>query len=459
VLRCPRSYRAEREYVTGVVLGRFLDLDHRVEPAEIGHVEITLEGDSTDGTLLLPDLLFSTPEGDWLAPGCVPAPPLPRWEPGSEFAELGNTAALPVLLGDPPAPVFVEGDAGARLELDVLGTAFMLLTRLEEVARPAVDEHGRYRFTSSLAYQDGFLQRPLVDEYVEVLDAALRRVWPGLPERRPSPCVLMTHDVDFPFAGRQSRRAILRSTAADLVKRREPNLARARLRTLVDRGRHPERDPAFTFDFILEENERHGVPCLLNFMTETGGFGSSPYSLNEPWARTLLRRVAAGDHELGLHPSYRSHTDPSVLAEQFDRLRVAAGREGIEQERWGGRQHWLCWENPVTWRAWEEAGLDFDSSLGYDEVPGFRAGTCRAYPAFDLVERRRLALEERPLLWMDVTYMNYLGMTPMNAVAQAAEIWEVCRRHGGEFTILWHNDSLASRDQQAAYRALLDHLF
>ena len=52
----------------------------------------------------------------------------------------------------------------------------------------------------------------------------------------------------------------------------------------------------------------------------------------------------------GFHPGYGTFRDPAELRRQFERLVAACAEEGIRQEAWGGRQHFLQWE-PATWAA------------------------------------------------------------------------------------------------------------
>ena len=89
-------------------------------------------------------------------------------------------------------------------------------------------------------------------------------------------------------------------------------------------------------------------------------------------------------HEIGLHPSYRTYLSPQQIKREFRILRHEAELAGIRQEQWGGRQHFLRWKAPDTWQGWEEAGLQYDSTLGYSDRPGFRCGTCYEYPVFNL---------------------------------------------------------------------------
>ena len=114
--------------------------------------------------------------------------------------------------------------------------------------------------------------------------------------------------------------------------------------------------------------------------------------------------------------------------------------------------------NPDTWRHHEEAGLTHDSTLGFAERPGFRSGTCREHIVFDLLDRRPLALRERPLIVMDASVFGYMGLGFDEAVPRIREIVETCRRHAGDAVLLYHNDTLAGDRARAHYRELVAEL-
>ena len=167
-----------------------------------------------------------------------------------------------------------------------------------------------------------------------------------------------------------------------------------------------------------------------------------------------MKSIADRGHLLGLHASYDACLSPEATRREFETLVAVAEAEGISQDEWGGRQHWLRWENPTTWGNWERAGIDYDATVGFEEQPGFRCGVCHPFPVFDLRARRRLRLVERPLHFMDSTCFDR-GVSASEAAARALSVYETCKRHGGEFVLLWHNDSLASKYRRAAYLELL----
>ena len=460
IVEAPATYEPERRYVLGVVLTDWLGLQWAPRFGPWSDVRIRSEG--TDGAaLVLPDVLFSSQPGDWLRPASLPAVPL-VWRParaaGSASAEASSR--LPVLYGPArPAPaLLMTDDAGVRLGVDVFGAAFFMLTRYEELVVADRDSLGRFPASSSLADREGFLHLPIVDAYVELLWSALQQLWPRL-ERKPRRYrVALTHDVDRPLAvlARPLPR-LGRQLAADVIFRRDGRVAVQRLRSWAAAGRGDYRlDPYNTFDFVLGVSEAHGSTSAVNFMA---GNTASPrtgfYTLELPWVRSLIVQVHERGHELGFHAGSDTYLDADLTRAEFARLRSAADELGVSQESWGGRQHYLQWSNPQTWSNWERAGLAYDSTLGFADKLGFRAGTSHDYPVFHLHERRTLRLRERPLHVMDGTLVTYMRLSPGQGSDAVLEIARQCRRYDGTLTLLWHNSSLVTAREREWYRTMV----
>src|SRR5690606_28202940 len=152
-----------------------------------------------------------------------------------------------------------------------------------------------------------------------------------------------------------------------------------------------------------------------------------------------------------------TYRDPSRIAQEFERLLSITSALGIEQPSWGGRQHYLRWEAPTTWRAWASAGLDYDSSVGYADHAGFRSGTCHDHRVFDVARAELLPLVERPLIAMEGTLLDnrYMALDLAEAVNTAVTLANVCARFGGNFNFLWHNSSFTTPRHHRAYQAIV----
>jgi len=269
--------------------------------------------------------------------------------------------------------------------------------------------------------------------------------------------VEVSHDVDLPHLtlGRG-----LRGVAGDLARDLGGGAlgqAAARARSWV-RGRlgRWDGDPADTFDLLMDAAEGAGLQATFYFMAgRSSPAHDASYELEHPWVRALLGRIGARGHLLGLHGSYGAYLDPAVLARELARLRRVAGEAGVHQERWGGRQHYLRFRAPETWRAAATAGLAHDATLGYADAPGYRAGTRREYPVYDLLEDRPLELRERPLAVMDVTLSRYQGLALARLPGRLRELAGGAAPLGGPLRLLVHNNEPLARRAGELYPALL----
>ncbi|MDQ4040198.1 MAG: polysaccharide deacetylase family protein [Actinomycetota bacterium] len=455
VVRHPREREAEHAYAIDFVLGERLGLELERVSEPRADVEIGLAGDAAPRRVVVAGSFLRMPEARWLAPESVPEADAGTWQLDGDLGEASVVSAgLPVIFGSPGVRVW---DDRVELDVDVFGAVFFLLSRYEERARPERDARERFPASASLAARAGFLDRPLADEYVEVLWSALHRVWPGLRRRSPAGGMRLSCDVDWPVYGRQGLGRTAGRALLDVVRRGDPSLAAARMRAWrANHGGDLARDPWHSFDHIMDAAERRGLSCAFYVMAGcTNPALDGGYSLDEPWLRDLLRRIHGRGHEIGLHPSYETFRDADATREEAVRLRSVCAQEGIEQAQWGGRQHFLRWENPTTWRNWETAGLDYDSTLGFPERPGFRSGTCFEHPAFDLLARRTLALRERPLVVMEQTVIGE-GFDARVALETMGELRRRCRVVGGDFTLLWHNSQLVTPRLRRLFGEALD---
>jgi hypothetical protein len=105
----------------------------------------------------------------------------------------------------------------------------------------------------------------------------------------------------------------------------------------------------------------------------------------------------------------------------------------------GVRMHWLFFDDGSA-RRLDDAGFVYDSTFGYNDTVGFRAGT--GQPFRPLTARHLLEL---PLIVMDTAlfYPTYLDLTKDAAKQMVWPLLDELDRHGGVITVNWHDRSLA----------------
>jgi len=402
----------------------------------------------------------------WLDESSLPAPPLPAWNVADDLPHAKVVArSIPVLFGKPfKNGSFISIDENKiSLKLDVIGSAFFMLSRYEEaVLNTVADPHGRFPVRASILHHHDLRMRPVINEYIEILWLCMKHLWPQLERKKRQFRTLVSHDVDYPFFYFYMNFVrLFKYAASDLLIHGALQRAAARCKKWhrTRRGQLGE-DPYNSFDLLMTIDENYNLHSTFYFLAaHPAGVRDCRYHIDDPVITGLLRSIYDRGHEIGLHASYNSYLDCDQTSLEFNKLRQTCKNEGIKQEAWGSRQHYLRWKTPATILNLEKAGLSYDSSLGFAENPGFRCGICYEYPAYDLLRRRPLKIRERPLIVMessiiDKHYMN-LG-SGEKAYSLMAQLKDICRLYNGDFTLLWHNTHLVEQSQIELYRAVLE---
>ncbi len=179
--------------------------------------------------------------------------------------------------------------------------------------------------------REGFLDRPLANEYADVLWSRLAAAWPRLTRRRRSYVLRLSHDVDFPLyrAPLREARGVARR---DLRREHAPLLAARRvLNALVPALVPKSLDLNNTFDWVMRAGERLGLQSAFYFIAgRSAGPIDGSYEIDDPWILGLLARIHGRGHEIGFHASYNTFLDP-----ERTRVEVEPAAPGL---RGGGRR-------------------------------------------------------------------------------------------------------------------------
>lgn len=348
----------------------------------------------------------------------------------------GRTPAVP----RPPMGKDAEGnpvlypDARSDMGFDPLGAAFYLLARCEEYGAKTLDSHGRYQPGVSVLSAMGCLERPIVDEWALALRRRIRAACPGALPRERKGAIVITHDIDLPY--RYRARGPLHTAGGflrDLCSLR-PAEALRRAKCLL----HLAPDPYFNLEALARADRAAGLePKIFVHLGPCGRYDRKDRIPSLAYAR-LLKQLAGEKFCIGLHPSYKTWNDPKLLAAEKRRLEKRTGQEARI-----ARQHFLRLRIPQTPRVLLQCGLTDDYSLGYSSKPGFRAGTARPFPYFDLSFNVRTDLIFHPLAAMDLTLRRDLGLSATESREKMLALARTALAAGGDCCLLVHNSTLA----------------
>lgn len=365
----------------------------------------------------------------------------------------GADANVPVLFGEPKCSFPEAGRC--ELAVDVIRTAFFMLSRVEELAPTPRDRHGRFPGWASAAARLGVLQRPVVDEQVALLRALMDALWPNSLPSASCGGVDVSCDVDEPYERWiRSPAYLAKGLAGALLRRRSPAVAMRRLRNaLASRRADYRHDPHWTFDWYMDQCERAELQARFFFIARQGGRDvDAAYDLREPRMLGLLRRICERGHLIGLHGSYGSYRSAEALSEERRALESACELAGVPREIVDNRQHFLQWTVNESVPCLEQAGFKTDSSGGFSDAPGFRFGTSRPFQMWSWHSMRPSKLTQRPLIVMETTLLAQ-GERSISEqlVDQILTLRTTATQHGGNFGFLWHNSNLSSAAERQAF--------
>jgi len=322
--------------------------------------------------------------------------------------------------------------------VDIVATVFFMLSRWEETLSSIKEDiHGRFPASASVAYKQGFLNIPIVDLYGLIFKEWLSMITHRQVSSSSEFTINLTHDIDW-ISRFASLSHFLRVTISEFIKKKSILGILKQIRYLYIQTIQPTDDDFFrSINNLAELSEAQGIKSKFYFMAVERNQFQQGYNPASVLLKNGMNNLQDRGHEIGIHPGYTSFKNVEKLISEKETM-----EQVINKNILGGRQHFLRFQVPHTWRHWEQAGLMYDSTMGYADHEGFRCGTSYPYHPFDIDKDETMRILEIPLIVMDTTLRIYRKLSPEQAKVKILELANICRNFGGHFTLLWHNTSL-----------------
>jgi len=321
-------------------------------------------------------------------------------------------------------------------ELDIFAASFFMLSRWEEYVNKNRDSHDRFPAYESLAYKQGFLDRPIVNEYLEELKSMLLALDNNLKFKIHNYKLILTHDVDMPLKY-QSFKSGLREIVGDIIKRKDIKLSIKNSLQKVKVTFGLEKDPFDTFDYLMDISEKVGVKSYFFFMGKGLSKFDNMYDSSDKFINNLISKINKRGHHIGMHPTYDAYNNQTQFIKEKEEL-----EKNLDTSITFGREHFLRFEVPTTWQIWEENGMKWDSTLSFADKEGFRCGVCYEYSVFNILTRKKLNLKEKPLIVMEGSFATYQpDIKPIEMEKKIKYLINKVKKYNGDFVFLWHNSS------------------
>ena len=395
----------------------------------------------------------------------IPAAPVDDWD--APVTNLSWWGEMPVI---GPSQTF-GGDGGHTAADIVYGTYALVTGALErDLRRDLVGVPIARSRNSRLV--DVF-KRPTVAMYCHHLSAVLAQrrqteldSLPHWPDGKKY-AVVLTHDVDAPFSrapwsyyGRrvatQLSRGAIRAATRGLLQG-----AKAAALTRLAPLPAPGAAPNFCFERWREfEGSFSARSCFyvstVNSADRTGAAIDVTYDFRHPEIVAQLLQSAEQGWEIGLHASTNAYRFPGRVHEERETLESVLGGHRVS----GVRHHYWALDPEIPERTlWFHAGagLTYDSSLGFNDIPGFRRGMAWPFHPFDRERSEAVPLLELPPTLMDGSIF-YQRVSAEDGRRDIAAHLDEVKSANGAAVLDWHLEQLNPTRLNGAGAALISVL-
>jgi len=426
----PNNFHSERRYIIQIFLRELVDCN-LVYSVHEDNSQTTIKFPN-GSTLLVKDSFFSqlNPEHEYATQSNIPTNVKNVTDVDVGIHSKSKTN-LTEIFG---AAEFIHDGKSITCHLDIFASAFFMLSRWEEHANNQTDSHQRFPADQSLAYKYDFLDRPVVNEYIELFKSLVHQLCPTVRSKQRSFNFSNTHDIDKLELFESARDFFLKPIKASIL-RKDPSifLHQAKLAWNAAHGT----DPFFNFSYLMDVSESANITSHFYFMAaNTRSVYDNGYDISDPRLKDIFKEIKSRGHKIGFHPSYYTFKNTKLFSEEKTRLQIATATEIST-----GRQHYLRFSAPQTWQLWEDNGMTESSTISYSGYSGFRCGICYQFPVFNFLTKKQLKLNEKPLTAMEASIAKNGSTARASLSKYLSQSIEQVKRYEGDYVLLWHNSS------------------
>lgn len=260
----------------------------------------------------------------------------------------------------------------------------------------------------------------------------------------PKPSIWMTHDVDavqktLAIRIKQSAFSAF-NTLKNLTKLDRKNVIISFQKTF---SMLFGREDWWTFEDLLALEKNAEVKSIFHFYADRRNKNLSRwlfdpfYSIEKVRIKKLFDRIHSDGHEIGLHPTFDSWDNSNLIKEQKKYL-----ESSCEQKVQVCRQHWLRFSWRTTWLEQSKAGISTDTTLMFNDRPGFRASCALQWRPWNVEKQKNHQIDARASVIMDSHFYDYKQFTPYQRKTEFKKWLQECILVYGQVAVLWHPHTL-----------------
>ena len=332
------------------------------------------------------------------------------------------------------------------LPYDIFAASFYLLSRYEEYLPHVKDEYGRFTAEESLAYKNGFLNKPIVDIWAHIFKEILQKNYPDF--KFPVKQYEVKPVIDIPSAYHFKFKGIMRSIGGTLN-----DLVRFKFKQLYNRYMvlfGVKKDPFDTFKYILNKQKRLKFKFIFFFLIGDYSTYDKSININKKQFVSLIKQVA--DYStVGLKASYFALTNASILKREKNRMELV-----LNTSLMASRNSFSKLNLPESYRNLIELEIQEDYTMGYVNHIGFRAGTCTPFFFYDLDYEVQTPLKVYSYNVLDYALLKINSLLDKKKVLH--ETMNEVKKVNGLFVPVFHNYTFSDIERWQGFKELFNNI-
>jgi len=342
---------------------------------------------------------------------------------------------------------FATGDK-STIPFDIFAASFYLLSRYEEYLPFVKDDHERFSPQQSLAYKNGFLEKPIIDIWAYKFLELLQVRFPNYAYKQREYEFISTINVSKVFAFKH--KGIIRTIGGfinDFFTLRWKNLWNRFLVVF-----NFKRDPYNTFNHLLKLQKETGIDTLFFFLISNYTTFDNNLSTTNATYISLIKSV--GDYaKVGLLPSYFTLNNSEKLKKEKNKL------ESITNvPLYRSRQHYLRLNFPDTYESLLDLDILEDYSMGYNTAIGFRASTCTPFYFYNIDFEIQTPLKLFPFAVSDRALNTTLDYTVDESLVKITSLKNEVKKVNGTFITVFHNESVGNYGEWEGWKTVYKNI-
>jgi hypothetical protein len=211
-----------------------------------------------------------------------------------------------------------------------------------------------------------------------------------------------------------------------------------------------QKDPWDVYDNLKETIIKNSLEAVFFFLVADKTKHDRNLSYKNSLMKSLIQKIESFS-KIGIHPSFTTSDFPEKISTEKERLENLSGEKIIKS-----RQHYLKFKLPDTYNSLLSAGIKEDYSMGFPEVSGFRAGTCKPFYVYDLKNEKITDLKILPVTCMDATFIYYSKKSPEKSLLEILNLLKETKKVEGTFIPIFHNEYLGKNRDNKKWRMVHD---